>query len=238
MNHLLRHNVHQVPADIFIPCGGRPRTLNENNYQDFLDDKGHPTARAIIEGGNLYLSQEARVALEKAGTIIIKDSSANKGGVICSSFEVLAGLVLSEQEFIEQKEIITKQILDVIESRARDEAQTLLSHFGSKPLTQVSEDISQKINSYTDELFAFLKEKTLSLSTQDLWTQVLLNYALPVLRERYSEELMKSVPDIHKKAMMACFVAQRLVYRKGLDWAPSILDILPLVLSNKNIVSP
>ena len=37
MNHLLRHNVHQVKADIFIPGGGRPRTLNENNAKDFLE---------------------------------------------------------------------------------------------------------------------------------------------------------------------------------------------------------
>ncbi|HSX12065.1 MAG TPA: NAD-glutamate dehydrogenase domain-containing protein, partial [Rhabdochlamydiaceae bacterium] len=32
MNHLFRHNLHQTPADVFIPGGGRPRTLNENNY--------------------------------------------------------------------------------------------------------------------------------------------------------------------------------------------------------------
>ena len=34
MNHLLRHNVHQTKADIFIPGGGRPRTLNDYNFKD------------------------------------------------------------------------------------------------------------------------------------------------------------------------------------------------------------
>ncbi|MES2273579.1 MAG: NAD-glutamate dehydrogenase domain-containing protein, partial [Chlamydiota bacterium] len=29
MNHLYRNNVHQIKTDIFIPGGGRPRTLNE-----------------------------------------------------------------------------------------------------------------------------------------------------------------------------------------------------------------
>ena len=53
MNQLLRHNVHQVKADIFIPGGGRPRTLNENNCKDFLDEAGDPTAKAIVEGANL-----------------------------------------------------------------------------------------------------------------------------------------------------------------------------------------
>src|SRR5581483_10477486 len=97
MNHLLRHNVHEVKADIFIPGGGRPRTLNENNYKDFLDETETPTAKAIVEGANLYISPWARRSLEKLGLLIIKDSSANKGGVTCSSFEVLSSLALSEE---------------------------------------------------------------------------------------------------------------------------------------------
>ena len=79
MNHLLRTHVHQVKADVFIPGGGRPRTLNENNYRDFLDAAGKPTSKAIVEGGNLYLTPAARRSLEKLGVIVIKDSSANKG---------------------------------------------------------------------------------------------------------------------------------------------------------------
>src|SRR5690606_37581295 len=55
MNHLYRSNVHQVKTDIFVPGGGRPRTLNESNYKSFLDETGKPTARAIVEGANLYL---------------------------------------------------------------------------------------------------------------------------------------------------------------------------------------
>ena len=109
MNHLLRHNVHQVKADVFIPGGGRPRTLNENNFKDFLDETGKPTAKAIIEGANLYLTPWARRSLEKIGVIIIKDSSANKGGVICSSFEVLASLALSEEEFIKEKPLLSRR---------------------------------------------------------------------------------------------------------------------------------
>lgn len=80
MNHLLKSHVHQVKADIFIPAGGRPNTLNEHNCHDFLDGTGKPSSKAIIEGGNLYLTSKARRFLEEAGVIIIKDSSANKGG--------------------------------------------------------------------------------------------------------------------------------------------------------------
>ena len=125
MNHLFRHNLHQVQTDIFIPAGGRPRTLNENNTQDFLV-KGKPSSKAIVEGANLYLTPSARKKLEELGVIIIKDSSANKGGVICSSMEILAGLTLTEEEFLQEKNELMPQILGLIEEKARDEAELLL----------------------------------------------------------------------------------------------------------------
>ena len=37
--------------------------------------------------------------IEKAGVIMFKDASANKGGVTSSSLEVLAALVLTDDEF-------------------------------------------------------------------------------------------------------------------------------------------
>ncbi|MGH2612553.1 MAG: NAD-glutamate dehydrogenase domain-containing protein, partial [Rhabdochlamydiaceae bacterium] len=185
MNHLLRTTVHHTKADIFITGGGRPRTLNENNYREYLDEMGKPTSRAIVEGGNLYLSPGARQALEKLGVIIIKDSSANKGGVICSSFEVLTGLVLNEEEFIQHKKVIVEEILATIESRCRDEARTLLSSHGHKLLTEVSELISEQINHFTDELLHYLSTQTLSNDPKEPLVQCLLNYCLPLLRTQY-----------------------------------------------------
>ncbi len=103
MNLLYRNNVHQIQADIFVPGGGRPRTLNELNYTSYLDSKGEPTSRGIVEGANLYLTPGARRSLESLGCLILKDSSCNKGGVITSSFEVLAGLCMTEDAFFKGK---------------------------------------------------------------------------------------------------------------------------------------
>jgi len=236
MNHILRSNVHQIKTDIFIPGGGRPRTLNDTNYKDFLDIEGKPTSKAIIEGSNLYLSPGARRALEKLGVIIIKDSSANKGGVICSSFEVLSGLTLSEEEFIKEKPTIVQEILAVIQSRSRDEAQALLQMQGSAFLTDVSEWISERINAYTDELLTYLNTKQLSNDPNDPLIQCLFNYCLPILRNKYPSRILSEIPDIHKKAIIACFLSQRLVYRRGLDWSPSIVDILPLIINDPHII--
>lgn len=49
------------------------------------------TCEIIVEGANLFLTQDARLQLEKAGVILYKDSTANKGGVTSSSLEVWRG---------------------------------------------------------------------------------------------------------------------------------------------------
>ena len=234
MNNLMRHNVHQVKADIFIPGGGRPRTLNETNVKDFYDENAIPTARAIIEGANLYLTPYARRNLEKAGVLIIKDSSANKGGVICSSFEVLSSLILSEEEFIKTKPTIVAEILKVIEMRAREEANLLLrTHQLNKSfLTDISEWISERINLYKDQLMAHFEHISLSNDPKDPLIRCLLNYCPHSLKDRYQDKILLEIPDVHKKAIIACHIASRIVYFRGLNWSPSLVDILPLVIQD------
>ncbi|HTZ53273.1 MAG TPA: NAD-glutamate dehydrogenase domain-containing protein [Spirochaetia bacterium] len=84
----------RVKADLFVPCGGRPKSINLSNWRALLDPDGKPRFRWIVEGANLFITQEARLKLEDKGVVLFKDSSTNKGGVISSSFEVLAGLAL------------------------------------------------------------------------------------------------------------------------------------------------
>jgi glutamate dehydrogenase len=240
MNFLLRHNVHQVKADVFVPGGGRPRTLNDSNVKDFLDETGKPTARAIVEGANLYLTPGARRFLEKLGVLIIKDSSANKGGVICSSFEVLCGLTLSEEEFIKHKPELMKEILTIIQKRAHDEAQLMLrTHEATKEyLTDISDWVSERINRFTYEILDHLAAIPLSSDPKDPLNQCLLNYCPPLIRTKYQERVIHEIPDIHKKAIIACSIGQKVVYRKGLDWSPKIVDVLPLVINDPQLMQP
>ncbi len=240
VNHLLRLNVHQVNADIFVPAGGRPRTLSDHNVKDFLDEQGKPTAKAIVEGANLYLSPSARRFLEKLGVLIIKDSSANKGGVMCSSFEVLASLCLSEEEFCKEKKHLVEEILGVIQAKSKEEADLLLRNHQATGafLTDISDKISERINHYMYALLEYLQGVTLSNDPKDPLTVALLNYCLPVLRTKYKDRILSEVPDVHKKAIIACHVASNLVYHRGLDWSPSIVDVLPLLASDPKIVRP
>lgn len=241
MNLLYRSNVHQVKADVFITGGGRPRTLNESNDQSFLDENGKPTAKAIIEGANLYLTSGARHFLEKMGTLILKDSSCNKGGVICSSFEVLASLCMSEEEFLKEKTEYIAEVLEIIGKASMSEAHLLFSTHKKTNLflSDISEKISEQINLYKYQLLDHFETLDLPQSPQDPLIQCLIHYCPPLIQKRYQPGIL-SMPEIHKKAIIACYIASRLVYTRGIDWRPSIADILPILvkdplLKNKQI---
>lgn len=237
MNHLVRYNVHETKTDVFIPAGGRPRTLNINTVNDFLDETGAPTSRGIVEGANLYLDDYARNFLEDKGVLIIKDSSANKAGVICSSFEILSGLTLTEEEFIAEKENLVPEILERLRQCATNEANLLFRTHDKtgEPLTKISDKISARINQFTYQLLDFLDEIPLSDEPTDPLIECFLSYCLPTLRNKYPDQLLKNIPEHHKKAIIAAHIGAQLVYKRGLNWFPSIVDILPILLEHKEI---
>ena len=194
---------------------------------------GKPTSKAIIEGANLYLDNAARRFLEESGVLIIKDSSANKGGVICSSFEVLCGLTIDEQTFLNHKEQLVQEILERVKQYSLNEANLLLrTHKQTGEfLTSISDRLSNRINLYTYQLLDYLDLIPLTNSMQDPMIRCFLNYCLPTLRHSFSIELLSEIPEHHKKAIIASHLASTTVYSKGLEWSPSIVDILPLILS-------
>ena len=178
VNYLLRYNVHKTKTDIFIPAGGRPRTLNETNIQEFLDETGKPTSKGIVEGANLYFTQAARRFLEERGVLIIKDSSANKTGVICSSFEVICGLTLGDDLFLQEKQALVKEILERLKELALKEGNLLLkTHLETGQfLTDISERISSRINQFTYQLLDYLDTIPLSDNPDDPLLNCFLSY--------------------------------------------------------------
>jgi glutamate dehydrogenase len=237
MNHLFRSNLHAVPATAFVPGGGRPRTLNESNYTSFLSPTGEPTARVIVEGANLYLTPAARRALEKRGVLVLKDSSCNKGGVICSSFEVLAALCLSEEEFLADKARYVQEVLDKIQLAALHEARLLLAVHKETGafLTDVSEKVSEKINLFKYQVFDHLDPLPFPTDRAHPLIDCLFRYCPPLLREKYPDRVL-AIPEIHKKAIVAAFLGARLVYRRGLDWNPSLADVLDEIAKDPHII--
>lgn len=98
----LRNEFHlnpMVKADYFVPCGGRPESVNLENVHHMFDENGTLRFPHIIEGANLFITENARHVLEDAGCILFKDASTNKGGVTSSSLEVLAALSFDDENF-------------------------------------------------------------------------------------------------------------------------------------------
>ncbi|KAL8428502.1 hypothetical protein ACSSS7_007197 [Eimeria intestinalis] len=104
-----RNTFHLSPyatADLFNPCGGRPASITPQNVDKLFDPRtGEKKFKYIVEGANVFITDDARRILEDRGVILFKDASTNKGGVTSSSHEVLAALALTQEEFAEHMQV-------------------------------------------------------------------------------------------------------------------------------------
>ncbi len=210
-----------VAADLFIPAGGRPETVDAGNWQRFIAADGTPSAKAIVEGANSFITPEARVELQKLGIIIMRDASANKCGVISSSYEIIANLLLSEEEFLQHKERYVADVLEILEKRAEDEALLIFRRFNEpgniRSITEISAALSTEINGHYGRLFDFFQKRP-QLCRQPLFNQAILNHLPRLLRENpeYSRRI-DSLPPKYQYAIMASEIASSIVYQGDRD---------------------
>ncbi|MFK7823129.1 MAG: NAD-glutamate dehydrogenase domain-containing protein [Oligoflexales bacterium] len=228
-NIRIRNELHAVTyADIFIPAGGRPYTVSAKNYKKFFDETGVPSCRAIIEGANIFFTDEARVLLQERGILMIKDSSANKTGVICSSFEIIASLMLSEQEFNEIKDEYVQQVIEILREKAGKEAKLLFTEYLNRrrnmTLVNLSTEISREINQVTDILLERFLEKKEEILSDLMFKNLVLKHCPVVLQEKYKDRILSQLPEAHQIAILAAFIASHIVYSEGLGWLDSISE--------------
>ncbi len=223
----LRNALHNTArADIFIPSGGRPNTINMRNWHEFFDGDGVPTARAIVEGANLFVSPDARKRLAERGVLVVHGSSANKTGVICSSYEVLGGLVMTDGEFIAAKERYVADVFDILRRRARDEARLLLAELRRcdrcKPLHVISVEASQEMNHAADALYGAFMQRRPDIAEDSLWRGLVLDYCPAVLVEKFRDRIFDMVPRRHLYALIAAYAASAIVYAEGMGWLAGV----------------
>lgn len=224
-----RNSFHLNPkfkADLFVPCGGRPASININNWKEFLDDEGSPRFKIISEGANLFLTQGARLRLEEKGVIIFKDASANKGGVTSSSLEVFASLALNDSEYDEHmcvkkgrvpalRKKYIQEILEIVRANASQEYHAIQreSLRSRTPRSVLTDRLSDKINAVTDAIFTselFRDRKLFRNVISCCCPSVLIDFlGLP--------KLLKRVPESYLKAIFASRLASRYVYECGLE---------------------
>ncbi|WP_218110187.1 NAD-glutamate dehydrogenase domain-containing protein [Oligoflexus tunisiensis] len=221
-NIRIRNEIYRkVYADIFIPAGGRPYSVNDKNWVDFFGKNGQASVRAIVEGANIFFTKEARRGLQEKGIIIVKDSSANKTGVICSSYEIIASLTLSAEEFLEIKTIYVSEVIQILRKKADQEAKLLfreLSQEENRNLVDLSLLISREINHLTDVLLENLSERTDDVLKDPFFQDIVIQHCPPVLVEKYRDRILERLPDAHKIAIISSSVASYVVYKEGLGW--------------------
>lgn len=215
----LRNTLHnRVTSDAFVPAGGRPSTINAENWREFFTPEGKPSSPIVVEGANLFLTDEARRELSSVGVTIIKDSSANKCGVICSSFEVLASMLLTHQEFLEHKLTFVSQVIERLRQLAQAEASILFREHKLRPdlsLPELSIRLS-KAMLRTAEAVAQAGVDPLH-SENDGTREVFESYLPPLLRE-IAGDRFHQVPEDYRKRIVASSLAGKIVYREGITY--------------------
>ena len=152
--------------------------------------------------------------------ILLRDASANKCGVISSSYEIIANLLLKEREFLRYKDEYVNDVLEILDKRAADEAQLIFRRHrerdGLLPYTEISSGLSTEINDHYTRLFAFFAERP-HLVDQPVFNKTILLHLPVFIRSRPNfRARVKGLPPKIKFAILASEIATRIVYRG--DW--------------------
>jgi len=219
------HLTNFAACDFFLPCGGRPESITIQNVNKIFVN-GEPIFKNIVEGANLFFTQEARLVLEAAGVPVLKDASANKGGVTSSSLEVLAALCFRNDEH--ERHMCVKdgkvppqfykdyvvEVQNKIEENARLEFECIWNeHVKSKvPMSTITDKLSEKINQLND-----------TISASSLWSnehikRKVLTQCFPhVLQNLLGlDEIVKRLPESYISASLSAHLASRYIYEFGL----------------------
>lgn len=221
----MRNSMHnRIKSDVFVPAGGRPNTIHDENWHEFLDSTGTPSSPLIVEGANIFLTAGARQGLfEKGKVMIVKDSSANKCGVITSSFEICASMLLEQSEFLEIKEELVQDVLHRLRELARLEANLMFREYRNYPgsLPQFSERISVAINRADAAIRGFLANMERG---DEVYRSLLPLFTEQHLPQKLSEKAAGQVDriplDYLRNAFASC-LSSKLVYREGINFIES-----------------
>jgi glutamate dehydrogenase len=208
-------------TDVFIPCGGRPETIHMANWQKLFDENGNPSTRAIVEGANSFISPKAREEIQKHGIIILKDASANKCGVICSSYEIIGGLLMKDREFLDHKDAYVSDVLKILEKRAVDESGLIFRRHAQSQdktlYTDISDHISREINELTDKVYSYLLANPERVVKPPYAKTLLLHLPFFLREKKKFRDRIKGLPLKYRIAMVSTEIATRGIYHGGLE---------------------
>lgn len=214
-NRIFNQLTFTVETDLFIPAGGRPETIAMHNVDQFFKADGQPTARVIVEGANSFITPDARRVLQQRGVVIMRDASANKCGVISSSYEIIANLTLSEAEFLAHKQQYVSDVITILNRMAEQEARVVIKRQretgGKITYTDISTQVSQEINGHYARMFAYFQANP-ELVAQANYKNAILAHMPALIREPQFQDRIDRLPEKVKYAILASKLASSMVY--------------------------
>lgn len=211
-------------TEMFVPCGGRPESIDLVSVNKIIKE-GKSIIPYIVEGANLFITQDAKMRLEAAGCVLIKDASANKGGVTSSSLEVLASLSFDDESFRQHMchndkgeapefyKAYVKEVQNKIQENARLEFEAIWREH---------EETGTARSVLSDKLSVAITDLDEELQKSDLWEDErirrhVLGDALPklLLDKIGLDTIIQRVPDAYLRAIFGSFLASRFVYEFG-----------------------
>jgi len=206
-----------IETDLFIPAGGRPETINESNVERYFNDDGVASSKVIIEGANSFITPAARLSLQQKGVVIMRDASANKCGVISSSYEIIANLVFSDEEFLANKDEYVNDVIDILNQMAEVEARAVIRKYraldGSETYTEISSLLSQEINNHYARMFDYFEANPEQLALPKQQKAMLAHMPKMIKNsEVFGPRIQTHLPEKVKYAILASKLASGLVY--------------------------
>ncbi len=235
-----------VTCETFVPCGGRPSAVDISNVHKFLINAPGVTGdmmlagsakvspqqlrfKYIVEGANLFITPDARLALERCGVVLFKDSSANKGGVTSSSVEVYTGMALSDAQHAEHMCVkdehnppafyrnIKKDIIARVEANARSEFECIWRDSQAGKLGGLKSNISDALSRKIVAMVESISASTLH-EDQALLRYVIHEYTPKTLLTVVSlDDIFARVPISYLRAIFAKSIASNFVYSVGVE---------------------
>eukprot|EP00796_Vickermania_ingenoplastis_P001323 gene1323-769_t len=215
------HFTKYADADVFVPCGGRPRSVTIDNVAQFIrvpDADGE----GMLEGKYANLPPEMLKFkyISEGGE---PDATANKGGVTSSSLEVLAGLALSDEEHAkhmcvppgkEQPAFYKKYVQEIVQrvlQNARNEFDAVWSNW-ERDTKQSRLLVADAISNRIVDVRAHILDSDL-FGDKRLVKYILREYVPKTLLEVVPiEKVLERVPVNYQHAICAMWLASHYVY--------------------------
>ena len=209
--------IFEVETDLFIPAGGRPETINENNVERYFNEEGIASSKVIVEGANSFITPAARQTLQQKGVVIMRAASANECGVISSSYEIIANLIFSDDEFLAHKEAYVNDVIAILNQMAELEARSVIRKYreldGSETYTEISSLLSHEINNHYARMFDYFESKPDQINLPKQQKAMLAHMPNMIKSStEFGPRLQTHLPEKVKYAILASKLASGLVY--------------------------